>query len=194
MQFGDVLIRQAHPGPGAGLYRRFDEKVADAERYRRESAIDWRVLVDDLEGTVHQVYGGLADPTYLIDADGRAADSTMSTHASNLNAAIDALLWQGGRGVVNGGIDHVAHLLPTLTDGWKGIRRGLPQSYIDLELAAPGSGSAIWVGYQLRPFLAPLTLRIELLPALARAAVGLSVVAVGCLALQGMGRARAMAS
>ena len=71
--FIDVLIRQAHPGPGAGPYRSFEEKLQDAERYQREEGIPWVILVDDLEGTVHRTYGGLADPTYLIDRDGRVA-------------------------------------------------------------------------------------------------------------------------
>ncbi|MDQ3043585.1 MAG: hypothetical protein M3R06_00330 [Chloroflexota bacterium] len=73
MRFLDVVIRQAHPGPKVLPYQTFDEKAADARRYQEQEGIPWRVLVDDLEGTVHQVYSGLADPTYLIDAEGRVA-------------------------------------------------------------------------------------------------------------------------
>ena len=39
------------------------------------------------------------------------------------------------------------------------LRRGTPQSFIDMETAAPGAASIIWLGYRLRPLLAPLTLR-----------------------------------
>jgi len=173
VRFVDVVIRQAHPGPGARPYDTFDAKFHDAERYQRDAHIPWPVLVDDLEGTVHQVYSGLADPTYLIDADGHVAYFSMWTHGPTLNASIDALLSQGGRGVVNGGIDHVVHLLPSMTDGWKGIRRGLPQSFTDLETAAPGMASGIWLGYQLRPVIAPLTLRIDPLPTPAKIALAL---------------------
>lgn len=188
MQFVDVLIRQAHPGPGVRPYHSFEEKATDARRYKEDEGIPWPVLVDDLEGTVHQVYSGLADPTYLIDADGKVAYYTMWTHAPNLNGAIAALLHQGGRGVVNGGIDHVMHLLPSMTDGWKGIRRGLPQSYTDLETAAPGMGSGIWLGYQLRPVLAPLTLRSEPLPPAGRAGVTLGAVAAAILVIRALRR------
>jgi hypothetical protein len=185
VQFLDVLIRQAHPGPGAEPYTSDAQKMRDGERFKRDDAIPYPMLVDDLAGTVHQVYGGLADPTYLIDADGRVAFYNMWTHGPTLHEAITALLAQGRRGVVRGGIDHVPHLLASIADGWHGLRRGAPQSVIDLELAAPGMASGIWLGYQVRPLLAPVALRAKPLPTAAK--VGL---ALGALALVGLLAAR----
>jgi hypothetical protein len=185
VQFLDVMIRQAHPGPGAEPYTSDAQKMRDGERFKRGDAIPYPVLVDDLPGTVHQVYGGLADPTYLIDSDGRVAFYNMWSHGPTLHRAIEALLAQGGRGVVRSvrddGIDHVPHLLASFADGWHGLRRGAPQSVIDLELASPGVASGIWLGYQVRPLLAPLALRAKPLPAAAK--VGL---ALGALALAGL--------
>ncbi len=146
------------------------------------------MLVDDLEGTVHQVYSGLADPTYLIDADGRVAYFSMWTSAPGLHEAIEALLAQGGRGVVKGGWDRAPHPAPTMTNGWKGLRRGLPQSVIDLEIAFPGSASSIWLGYQLRPLLAPLALRAEPLTNLKKAALAVGVAGVVGLLVWGIAR------
>jgi hypothetical protein len=167
------MVRQAHPGPAEPPYTTIEEKREDAEAYQREEGISWAVVVDDLEGTVHQVYGGLADPSYLIDADGRVAYYNMWTYSPVLHQAIEALLSQNGRGVVLGeGIDQTPHLLPSMTDGWKGLRRGLPQSFLDMETAAPTSASMMWLGYQLRPLLAPLTLRARPLPASAKIALG----------------------
>lgn len=187
--FVGVLIRQAHPGPGVPPYRSAEYKLRDGERYRDDEGIPWPVLVDDLEGTVHQVYSGLADPTYLIDADGWVAYYTMWTHAPNLNAAIAALLDQGDRGVVRGGIDHVMHMLPALTDGWRGIRRGLPQSELDMELAAPGSGAMLWLGHQMRPVLAPVTLRAAPLPSPARwGLAALGALAIGAITARALRR------
>lgn len=140
------------------------------------------MLVDDLAGTVHQVYGGLADPTYLIDADGRVAFYSMWTHAPTLYEAIDTLLEQNDRGIVNDGIDRLPHALPALADGWRGLRRGLPQSFLDLTLAAPGSASSIWLGYQMRPLLAPVALRAKPLPVVAKVALaGGALTALGLL-------------
>lgn len=123
------------------------------------------MLVDDLQGTVHQIYGGLADPTYLIDREGRVAFYNMWTHVPTLYRAIQALLAQGGTGVVRGGLARAPHLGPSLTDGWRALSRGLPQSVSDLMMAGPGSPALIWLGHQLRPLLAPLTLREKPVPA-----------------------------
>jgi len=180
VHFVDVIVRQAHPGPGAPPYHTFEEKLASAQAYQRDEATPWTVLVDDLAGTVHQVYGGLSDPTYLIDTTGRIAHYTMWTHVPTIHEAIEALLAQGGRDVVWGGIDRVPHMLPWMTAGWRGLRRGLPQSFTDLETSAPGTASATWLGYQLRPLLAPLTLRATPLPAPVRIALlaGVATAAV----------------
>ena len=181
MHFVDVVIRQAHPGPRVPPYRSFEHKMRDAEAFKREEGIPYPVLVDDLPGTVHQVYGGLADPTYLIDAEGRVSFYNMWTHAPTLHEAIEELLSRGGRGVVKGGTDRVPHLLSTIADGWHGLRRGWPQSFVELETSAPGMASGPWLGYQLRPLLAPIALRSKPLPAAAK--IGLAAGAAALLLL-----------
>jgi hypothetical protein len=53
----------ALPSPvSAEEYKAPEQKAADAEAYRREERIPWTVVVDDLAGTVHRAYGGLANP------------------------------------------------------------------------------------------------------------------------------------
>lgn len=177
-----MFIRQAHPGPGARPYRTFEEKLEDARRYAGEERIPWLVVVDDVEGTVHQAYGGLADPSYLIGADGRVAYYDMWTHAPTLHEAMSALVAQGGHGIVDDGVDRRPHMLPAATDGWRAIRRGLPQSYIDLETAAPGAATLTWIGHRLRPLLAPVTLRSRPLPASARAGLVAGAALLGAAA------------
>lgn len=159
-----MLIRQAHPGPRVPPYQSGEQKLADAVKYADEELIAWPVLADDLAGTVHQAYGGLADPTYLIDVDGRIAYYNMWTHAPTLHRALSALKEAGGRGVVLGGIDRKPHVLPAMTDGWRGLRRGLPQSFTDMMIAAPGMPVGLWLGHHMRPVLRPLTLRATPLP------------------------------
>lgn len=171
VQFVEVLVRQAHPGPKEPAYHNFEEKMRDAERYRQVESIPWTLLVDDWEGTVHQAYGGLSDPSYLIDREGRISFYNMWTDPHSLFSAIETLLVQGGVGIVDGGLTRRVRLGPTLTDGWRGLERGLPQSVSDLMVAAPGSPVLLWLGYQLRPVLAPLTLRHRPLSPTARAAL-----------------------
>ncbi len=68
-----------------------------------------------------------------------------------------------------------------MTDGWKGITLGLPQSYLDLETAAPGMGAGIWLGDYVCPLLAPLALRARPLSAPVKGALGVGVVALVAL-------------
>ncbi|HWR53481.1 MAG TPA: hypothetical protein VN428_20405 [Bryobacteraceae bacterium] len=146
-----MLTRQAHPGPSVEPYDSLGRKLEDGLRHQRENGVPYPVLVDDLEGKVHQVYGGLADPAYLIDAAGRVAFYNKWTNARALDHAIERLIASGGHGVVEEGVESRPALGPILLDGWPAIRRGLPQSYIDLETAMPGSGTVLLVGHTLKP-------------------------------------------
>ncbi|MBA2502830.1 MAG: hypothetical protein H0V27_08120 [Pyrinomonadaceae bacterium] len=190
VEFVDVVIRQAHPGPDVPTYHSFEQKMRDAEKYKREDRIAWAVLVDDLPGTTHQVYGGLADPTYIIDAEGRVAFYSLWTHAPTLHTSLEMLRTQGWRGVVNGGVDKRPHVAAAMTDGWKGLRRGLPQSLIDIETAAPTTGVGTWLGFQLRPLIAPLTLRAKPLPASARLGLGVGAAALLLFGVRALTRNR----
>jgi hypothetical protein len=146
--------------------------MRDGERYKRDDDIPWTVVVDDLEGTVHRQYGMIADPSYLIGTDGRVAFYNYWTHVPTLHRAIARLVATGGAGAI--GEHRTPHLLATLTDGWRALQRGLPQSFTDLETALPGSASVPWLGYQLRPLLAPIALTSHPWPA--RTRIGASLV------------------
>lgn len=159
VHFVDVFIRQAHPGTNLPPYRMFADKMDDAERYQAGESIPWPVVVDDLAGTVHQVYGGLSNPAYLIDLDGNVSFYNIWTYAPHLYKAILALLNRDGRGVIYGGRELRPHMMPVITDGWRGLERGMPQSVEDMQKAVPGMASLLWAGCQLKPMLAPMTLR-----------------------------------
>ena len=171
MQFIDVIIRQAHPGPGALPYATAGEKLEDARFYKQYLDIPWMVLADDLEGTVHQVYGGLSDPAYLVGGDGRVSHYNIWTNAPTLDAAICELERNGWTGTVKGATSAVPQLLAAATFGWPALRRGLPVSYIDLETAFPGLATTAWLGHRLRALLAPLASRSRPLPSPLRVAL-----------------------
>ncbi len=92
----DVFIRQAHPGERRGPYRSDSHKMEEARQYQQDEALPWLVLADDLAGTVHQTYGNMSDPVYLIDAAGRVVFYGMWTQVPTLKRAIDELLAPDG--------------------------------------------------------------------------------------------------
>lgn len=111
----------------------------------------------------------------------RGVQPALMTHAPTLHRALHELGEQRFRGVVAGGIDGGPHLLPVITAGWPALRRGLPQSLVDLERTMPTSGILPWLGYQLKPVLAPITLRPAPLPTSARLALaGTGLFAAAC--------------
>ncbi len=181
VHFVDVLVRQAHPGPAEPAYVSHEQKMADAERYQRSEQIPWPVVVDDVEGTLHQAYGGLANPTYLIGTDGRVSFYAPVTGAPRLHRALEELMAGGGRGMVSGGIDLVPHLLSTFTDGWRALDRGRPQSAEDLSRALPGSVGLLRLGRLVRPVLAPLSVRGRPLPGTIQAALAGAVATALCV-------------
>ncbi len=177
VQFVNILIRQGHPGPRVPPYRTFDQKRRDAIAHQREDGIPWPVLTDDLDGSTHRAYGMLADPTYLVAIDGRVSFYNTITHAPTLHRALGMLREQKWRGVAGAGYDRRPHLLSTLIAGWPALRRGLPQSIVDLETSAPGSAVAPFILYPLRDLLAPVALRSRPLSPIARATLVIGAVA-----------------
>jgi len=185
VQFVEVLIRQAHPGPGVEAYNSFERKMEDARRYAEEEGIPWMVAVDDVEGKVHQVYGSLTNAAYLIDSTGRVSFYSLWTNVPALNTAIGELMKQERRGVVADGIDRRPRLIPVLAHGWPAIRRGLPQSYIDLETTIPGSATVLWLGWLAKGWLEESANRIDERPERAFGARVLPAAAVAAGAVGG---------
>jgi hypothetical protein len=179
VRFLEVLLRQAHPGELRGPYQSYEEKLESAREYKREDGIEWTVLVDDLSGKTHRVYSReMADPVFLIDSEGRVAFYGMWTHPPTLKQAIDELLAQGGRGVVRSGIDRVPHLFGSFVDGYRALRRGGRRAVLEYDLASLGGGTLSFLGSKAKPLLAPLALRAEPLPTVARLTLGGAAAAI----------------
>jgi hypothetical protein len=186
VQFVEILIRQSHPGPEVPRYDTYAQKAAEARRYKSTEQIPWTVLVDDLQGTVHQAYGGLSDPTYVLNGEGVVAFYDTWTHAPTLHRAFEALLGPHKAYVVDGGVDKLPHMLAPIFNGWPAIARGLPQSFDDLQRAVPGMAPAMQNAYRLKPKLDPLVTRSAPLPR----AVRLGLWAVGFWVLYRLIRGR----
>lgn len=174
VDFFDIFIRQAHPGPHTPLYHDGGEKMESARCYAVEEKIDYPVLVDDLDDAVYRRYGSQPDSSYIIDTEGRVAFHSVWTHAPTLHRALCALQDQGWTGVVRDGVDRTPHMLSSLADGWRGLQR----------TSLPGSSIGPMVGRYLKPMLAPIALRSEPIPAAGRLlmAVGAGMLCAAIIA------------
>jgi len=66
-----VYTREAHPGENYGPHRSIEQKLAHARVFQANGRIERPILVDDLKGTGHQLYGSLPNMTYIIGRSGR---------------------------------------------------------------------------------------------------------------------------
>lgn len=64
-----VYTREAHPGEHLPPHTSFEQKMAHAQEFRERYGINRTILVDDLEGTAHHMYGLLPDMCYLVSKD-----------------------------------------------------------------------------------------------------------------------------
>lgn len=73
IEFVSVYVREAHPGEKYTRHTNQDQKMRAARDWVDLDKVPWTVAVDDLEGSMHQSYGGLPNSAYLIDRTGRVA-------------------------------------------------------------------------------------------------------------------------
>ena len=65
-----LYIREAHPGKRTGALKSMQEKIENAYATDRLYGEKREVLVDDLEGTAHKLYGSMPNMTYVISKSG----------------------------------------------------------------------------------------------------------------------------
>ncbi|WP_103070863.1 TlpA family protein disulfide reductase [Aquimarina sediminis] len=64
-----LYVREAHPGGKINRITSLDEKISNAKSSLKLHNEKRTILVDDLEGTAHQLYGAMPNMTYVIGTD-----------------------------------------------------------------------------------------------------------------------------
>ncbi len=96
-EFFLVYTREAHPGEKVPAHSSLDEKIQNACRLRDEEKLTVPILVDSMDGAVHQSYGAsdLTNSTcprlHVIDKDGRVIFKATWTDARELRLVIEDL-------------------------------------------------------------------------------------------------------
>jgi len=70
VRFVTVYVREAHPGERIPQPQSMEAKLRNARAYEDRDDIEWSVIVDDLEGTLHRALDQRPNSAYLVDADG----------------------------------------------------------------------------------------------------------------------------
>jgi hypothetical protein len=84
-----LYTREAHPGEHFPAHCSLDQKLAHARTFAKQFWIERPILVDDLAGTGHRLYGMLPNMTYLISRAGRVLFRADWTDGPTIRAALD---------------------------------------------------------------------------------------------------------
>lgn len=87
-----VYVREAHPGERYPAHRSMDQKLAQAEAFQQLWDVQRPILVDDLVGSGHRLYGKLPNMTYLIGKGGKVLFRADWTDPPTIRTAMDYLL------------------------------------------------------------------------------------------------------
>ncbi len=92
--FGFVFVytREAHPGENFPAHRSMEQKLSHARTFKKEFGIERSILVDDLIGTGHKLYGTLPNMTYLISRSGQVLFRADWTDPPTIEAALNYVL------------------------------------------------------------------------------------------------------
>lgn len=78
-EFLTIYVREPHPGENYGPHRSWEQKLRYARDCRAQDDIRTTLLLDDLEGSVHRLYGSMPKMIYIIDKKGKIAYKAMWT-------------------------------------------------------------------------------------------------------------------
>ena len=70
VQFLVLYVREAHPGSKIPRHKSLDDKLSQAKRLSLEENENRIIIVDDVDGTAHKLYGSLPNMVYIINAEG----------------------------------------------------------------------------------------------------------------------------
>lgn len=96
-RFSDVAfivlyVREAHPGQQIRAHRSTEQKAAAARIAVEEEREGRTILIDDLAGSGHQLYGAMPNTVHVIDADGVVAFRAMWNDPAAVDAALRRVL------------------------------------------------------------------------------------------------------
>lgn len=87
-----LYVREAHPGQHIRAHRDPAQKAAAARIVADEEPESRTILIDDLAGTAHRLYGAMPNTVHVIDADGMVAFRALWNDPSAVEAALRKML------------------------------------------------------------------------------------------------------
>jgi hypothetical protein len=87
-----VYVREPHPGENYHEHQTWEQKLEYARACREQDGIKTRLVIDDLEGTMHRAYGEMPNMVYIIGKDGRIFYKAMWTNHEEIESVLEGLV------------------------------------------------------------------------------------------------------
>lgn len=89
-----IYVREAHPDEFQDhpAHKSFEQKCQHAFDLRERRQTPRTILVDDLEGSVHRVYAGRPNMSWIVDHTGRVSYKADWTSAKDIRQALEETL------------------------------------------------------------------------------------------------------
>ena len=92
IKFLFVYTREAHPGENYPAHRSIEQKMSQARSLQDVLNVERPILVDDLEGTGHEMYGTLPNMIYVVGTTGKVLFRADWTDPPTIETALDYML------------------------------------------------------------------------------------------------------
>jgi hypothetical protein len=87
-----VYVREPHPGENYTEHRSWEQKLQYARECREQDGIETKMLIDGIDGAMHQAYGEMPNMAFIVGKDGTIVYKSMWTDHADIEAMIKTLL------------------------------------------------------------------------------------------------------
>lgn len=92
ISFSVLYIREAHPGSNFPPHKSLDEKISCAKQLKYTDEEKRNIIIDDIEGTAHDYYGGYPNAIFIINKNGCVVFRSDWNNVSATKTALNKLL------------------------------------------------------------------------------------------------------
>jgi hypothetical protein len=145
VQFLTLYVREAHPGEEQEQHREYREKVEHARAMQDRDRLPWRIVVDDIDGTLHKALDEKPNAVYVTDRNGIIVyRSLWAGDEAGLAAALEAVS-RGQRPMVSESTRRLVPMARGIGVMRERMRSAGPRATRDLWRSAPPMAAAAFM-------------------------------------------------
>jgi hypothetical protein len=151
VQFLTLYVREAHPGEDQEQHRSYQEKVQHARALQDRDRLPWRIIVDDIEGSLHRSLDSKPNAAFLTDREGVIVyRSLWAGDEAGLARALDAVS-RGRRPQIQESTRRLGPMARGVGVMGETMRKAGPRAGRDMWKTAPPIAATAWVADLYQP-------------------------------------------